>query len=240
VDSFFSFFFLTDYVRAREFFALAAEQGDPVALNNLGICYELGRGGVDQDLARASDLYARSAAQGNPSAMNNWGFMLVKRAEVAGSKSDGASYRRAALLFRCAVQTDGGWPEDDGDGDGDGLDGAHISVADFSHVFSGAGSTSSSSYHSYSSHSSHSSGGGGGGGGNSGSGGVGGAVMRASERRHRRKELRQTNADACFNLATLYEAGYGVERDLQAAYACVVFFFFLFSLCFFLRKNEFF
>ena len=48
--------------------------------------------------------------------------------------------------------------------------------------------------------------------------GSGSSTMTASERKHRRTELRQTNADACFNLATLYEAGYGVERDLQAAY----------------------
>jgi len=33
------------------------------------------------------------------------------------------------------------------------------------------------------------------------------------------KGLRQTNADACFNLAQMYESGYGVERDLQAAFA---------------------
>jgi TPR repeat protein len=188
-----------NYTKAREWFERAAEQSDPVGLNNLGICYELGRGGVAQDLARASTLYAQSAAQGNPSAMNNWGFMLVKRAEASGSAADSAAFRRAALLFRCAVQTDGGWPEAE---DGDGMmDGAHLSTADFSHMFGGAGSGSSSAYQSHSSHSSHSS------------------SMSASERRHRRTELKQTNADACFNLATLYEAGYGVERDLQAAYS---------------------
>ena len=196
-----------DYNQAREWFEKAAEQSDPVALNNLGICYELGRGGVTQDLTKASALYAQSASQGNPSAMNNWGFMLVKRAEASGSTSDSASFRRAALLFRCAVQTDGGWPEDDGSSSGSSLmemDGAYLSASDFSHMFSGAGSSSSSAYHS----NHHSS---------SGSG-SGSSTMTASERKHRRTELRQTNADACFNLATLYEAGYGVERDLQAAY----------------------
>jgi TPR repeat protein len=186
------------------------------ALNNLGICYELGRGGVGQDLTRASQLYARSASQGNPSAMNNWGFMLVKRAEVAGASRDCSNFRRAALLFRCAVQTDGGWPEEAGEGGGGGggdFQAGTMSMTDFSHFFGGAGSSSSSSYHSHSAHSSahgtsaH------------GTSSFRVATMTAMERRHRRTELRQTNADACFNLATLYEAGYGVERDLQAAYA---------------------
>jgi TPR repeat protein len=193
-----------DYEQARMWFERAAEQCDPVALNNLGICYELGRGGVAQDLAKASSLYARSAYHGNPSAMNNWGFMLVKRAESMGASANSASFRRAALLFRCAVQTDGGWPDEDEDGEL--LSDGHLSNNDFSHMFGGAGSSSSSSYHSYSSHSTtHTR--------------RGSSTMTAMERRHRRTELRQTNADACFNLATLYEAGYGVERDLQAAFS---------------------
>jgi TPR repeat protein len=195
------------------------------ALNNLGICYELGRGGVGQDLTRASQLYARSASQGNPSAMNNWGFMLVKRAEVAGASRDCSNFRRAALLFRCAVQTDGGWPEEGGEeggGGGGDFQAGTMSMTDFSHFFGGAGSSSSSSYHSHSAHSSaHSSAHGTSAHGTSahGTSSFRAATMTAMERRHRRTELRQTNADACFNLATLYEAGYGVERDLQAAYA---------------------
>ena len=37
-------------------------------------------------------------------------------------------------------------------------------------------------------------------------------------RKRDRTEMGHCSADACFNLATLYEAGYGVTRDLPAAF----------------------
>ena len=51
-------------MKAREWFQMAVEQGDPVAQNNLGILYENGRGSAAQDLAKASQLYARGLLPG--------------------------------------------------------------------------------------------------------------------------------------------------------------------------------
>ncbi len=200
-----------DYVQAREWFEMAAAQSDPVAQNNLGILYENGRGSVTQDLAKASQLYARSAAQGNPSAMSNWGYMLVKRAEASGSGRQSQAFRRAALLFRACIHADGGWPEADPvveEASSAGLDNAGLALSDFSHVICGSGSASTSAYNTHSSHQ----------GGGSRAGSLPKHVSRGS-RLGAGKGLRQTNADACFNLAQMYESGYGVERDLQAAFA---------------------
>ena len=207
-----------DYVQAREWFEMAAAQGDPVAQNNLGIMYENGRGSITQDLVKASQLYARSAAQGNPSAMSNWGYMLVRRAEASAAGRTSQVFHRAALLFRAAIHADGGWPEADGsldDTKNTGLDDAGIAFSDFSHVLCGAGSASSSVYNTHSSHM----GGAAGRASAEGSDSIGGRHFSRNTRLNIGKELRTTNADACFNLAQMYESGYGVERDLQAAFS---------------------
>jgi len=50
-------------------------------MNNLGTCYELGKG-VDKDILRAYDLYEESSRKGNAQAMSNLGFLYYKEAKL--------------------------------------------------------------------------------------------------------------------------------------------------------------
>ena len=47
----------------KEWFQKAAEQGDPDAQFNLGLCYEFGKGG-EQDLDKAEEWVQKAAEQG--------------------------------------------------------------------------------------------------------------------------------------------------------------------------------
>ena len=50
-------------------YRLAAEQGDVDAQCRLGICYEFGGEGVEQDKEKAKAWYAKAAKQGDAGAM---------------------------------------------------------------------------------------------------------------------------------------------------------------------------
>ncbi len=63
-----------DYTKAFEYYAKAALQNDPVALNNLGSLY-YGGIGVKRDSAKAGHLFKKSADMGNHDAAVNIGFM---------------------------------------------------------------------------------------------------------------------------------------------------------------------
>jgi TPR repeat protein len=54
-----------DYLKAREWFTKAANQGDPLAMLELGLMMIEGQGGV-RDAARGRMWIAKSAAAGNP------------------------------------------------------------------------------------------------------------------------------------------------------------------------------
>lgn len=56
-----------DLKRAFELYKLAADQGDPWGMVNLGEMYEGGKG-VPQDLTRANELFERAAATGDEEA----------------------------------------------------------------------------------------------------------------------------------------------------------------------------
>lgn len=53
----------------------AAADGEPEAQYSLGVLYQLGEGGLEQDLARAKSLYESAVQADHPGAMNNLGHM---------------------------------------------------------------------------------------------------------------------------------------------------------------------
>jgi DNA polymerase III epsilon subunit-like protein len=62
-----------DYTEAVKWYRKAAEQGNARAQNNLGMCYEYGKG-VEQDYVKAVKWYHKAAERGNASAQFNLGF----------------------------------------------------------------------------------------------------------------------------------------------------------------------
>jgi TPR repeat protein len=61
-----------DHAEAFKWFEKAAENGNAVAMNNVGSLYAKGQG-VPQDYAKARDWYKKAAEKGNGVAMNNLG-----------------------------------------------------------------------------------------------------------------------------------------------------------------------
>ena len=62
---------------AVRYFQMAAKQGNAHALNNLGICYEEGRGVDVKDLTLAKENYLKSAELKHASGANNLAFLLL-------------------------------------------------------------------------------------------------------------------------------------------------------------------
>lgn len=54
-----------DYKEALQWWSKSAQQGNPQAIGNMGLCYETGRG-VAADSLKASELYLASIKKGNP------------------------------------------------------------------------------------------------------------------------------------------------------------------------------
>ncbi len=71
---------LKDYSQAAEWFRKASERGCERALNNLGICYELGQG-IEADMDYAFQLYQESANKGYIPALFNLGSMYYQKAK---------------------------------------------------------------------------------------------------------------------------------------------------------------
>jgi TPR repeat protein len=63
------------------------------ALNNLGMCFEIGIGSAQQDYTKALNLYEKSAKLGYSAAMANSAYLKFKQAEEA--EKDSASYEEA-------------------------------------------------------------------------------------------------------------------------------------------------
>lgn len=59
-----------EFEKAAEFYQKAAELGHPMALNNLGVCYEKGEG-VEKDIKKAFDLYDLAQQRNCVAAMNS-------------------------------------------------------------------------------------------------------------------------------------------------------------------------
>lgn len=63
-----------DYSTAVSLYRQAIEEGDPVGINALGVCYFFGKG-VEKDLGQAYKLYERAASAGVPAAQANLGLL---------------------------------------------------------------------------------------------------------------------------------------------------------------------
>lgn len=87
-----------DFAKAFEYYEMAANQNDPVALNNLGSLYFNGIG-TKVDLKKAVELFSKSAELGNDNAAVNLAFIHLK----GGVKSQGRN-KIAVALFKKAAE----------------------------------------------------------------------------------------------------------------------------------------
>ena len=86
----------TDYEKSAKYYAMAAEQDNPIALNNLGSLYFNGIG-VSKDIRTALGLFQKSADLGNENAALNLAFIYL-----SGGKKDAERNRRAVDLLQKA------------------------------------------------------------------------------------------------------------------------------------------
>jgi len=89
-----------DYTTARLEWMTAAEQGDPIALYNLGQLYRLGRG-TFIDYFKAGDYYQMAARQGHVGAQRNLGFLYYHGRLGRAQRNQAFSW-----LSRAAAQGD--------------------------------------------------------------------------------------------------------------------------------------
>lgn len=87
-----------DMARVIELYRRAADLGEPIAQNNLGVLYANGFVGGQQDFVRAKEWYEKAAAQNNPHAQNNLGDLYE-----SGHIGDGPNYVRAKEWFEKAA-----------------------------------------------------------------------------------------------------------------------------------------
>jgi len=71
-----------DYDKAREWYEKAADKDSEVAMSNIGLLYDNGRG-VAQDYGKAREWYEKAADKGNEVAMNNIGVLYENGRGVA-------------------------------------------------------------------------------------------------------------------------------------------------------------
>lgn len=91
-----------DYAYAFEMYSLAAEVGNPYAMNRVGLMYDRGEY-VDQDFDQAFDWYLKAAEAGLPAAQSNVGSMY--------NAGDGVrqDYAEAKRWFRMAADNGYGY-----------------------------------------------------------------------------------------------------------------------------------
>jgi TPR repeat protein len=90
-----------NYKKAYEWYEKAAEQGDAMAQNNLGIMHENGQG-VDQSDSDAMRWYGKAAAQGVEEAQGRIDIILKEAAER----------RHASMRASAPSKSRGGhWPK---------------------------------------------------------------------------------------------------------------------------------
>lgn len=88
-----------DFEKAFEYYNMAAEQNNPIALNNIGSLYFNGIG-VEKNRAKALDYFRRSAINGNDNAATNLAFIYL-----TGNKNDSERDKQAINLFRQAAKS---------------------------------------------------------------------------------------------------------------------------------------
>lgn len=86
-----------DFAKSFEFYQMAAEQNDPVALNNLGSLYFNGIG-TKADAKKAIEMFSKAAELGNDNAATNLAFIYLK-----GGVKDPARNKIAMGLFQKAA-----------------------------------------------------------------------------------------------------------------------------------------
>ena len=74
-----------------------AEQGDALAQFNLGVNYQMGVGGVQQNESKAFEWYLKAAENGEPEACQTLGFLYENGLGVAKDETKAAEWYRKAL-----------------------------------------------------------------------------------------------------------------------------------------------
>lgn len=83
-----------DFKKALTYYTMAAQQKDPIALNNLGSLYFSGIGTEKRDIRRALAYFNESANLGNDNAALNLAFIYL-----TGGKKDSERNKKAIELF---------------------------------------------------------------------------------------------------------------------------------------------
>jgi len=66
-----------NYKIACEHFERATKQGNLDAMNNIGICYEVGQG-VSKSLEKAKEYFKKAGEKNHPQALANHAILLIK------------------------------------------------------------------------------------------------------------------------------------------------------------------
>lgn len=85
-----------DFNQAAEWFRKSSGKGCTRSLNNMGICFELGRG-VEKDRDRAYLLYKEAAEKGHIQAMENLAYLTFQNGRISKSKQQ---FKESAQWFR--------------------------------------------------------------------------------------------------------------------------------------------
>ena len=194
------------YPKAFEWYEKAAKGGYSKGQVNLGSMYYSGRGlKSGPSYERAAKLFRQAADQGDPIAQNNLGICYemgrgVPKDYLAASEL----YAKSAKLGNPSGMNNWGYMlVRQAESVGGGEDAPqYIQAVDLFRAAIAAGDAlDSEKFQMFSSRTLH-----------------GNKKYAGAARKRDRTEMGHCSADACFNLATLYEAGYGVTRDLPAAF----------------------
>ncbi len=88
-----------DFDKAFEYYNMAAEQNNPIALNNVGSLYFNGIG-VEKNRLKALEYFKKSAEMGNDNAATNLAFIYL-----TSSKNDSERNKQAVKLFQQAANS---------------------------------------------------------------------------------------------------------------------------------------
>ena len=80
-----------DYQKSFEYYQLAANQGDNVAINNLGSLYYSGIG-TKRNAAKAAELFTKASEQGNVEAAVNLAFLYISGSGVEKDSNKAINY----------------------------------------------------------------------------------------------------------------------------------------------------
>lgn len=88
-----------DFTKAFEYYKMAADKDNPIALNNVGSLYFNGIG-TEKNRARAISYFNKSAKLGNDNAATNLAFIYL-----TGNNNDSERNKKAMQLFRQAAKS---------------------------------------------------------------------------------------------------------------------------------------